>query len=136
MVSKDASHIACSQTAVLFSKYLLKLEFQRLSIFISFPPNICLWMHSYSALGAQRLPYTPNVVNVCHEYTVVAIFWVDFVVWWFHCLIISVSLEYTYIHTNINVRPKASKAHVCFEQFKKFFLGLIHLFFSFSASNV
>ena len=70
------------------------------------------------------------------EYSVVAIFWVDFVVWWFHCLIISVSLEYTYIHTNINVRPKASKAHVCFEQFKKFFLRLTHLFFSFWASNV
>ena len=70
------------------------------------------------------------------EYAVVAIFWVDFVVWWSHRLIISVSLEYTYIHTNINVRPKASKAHVCFEQFKKFFLRLTHLFFSVWASTM
>ena len=74
------------------------------------------------------------------EYAVDAIFWVDFVVWWFHLLIISgdktISLQYTHIHTNTDVRSTASKAHVCFKQSKKFFLRLLHLFFSFWASNV
>ena len=92
MVSKDASHIACSQTAVLFSKYLLKLQFQRLSIFISSLP----WQHlSVNAFiqcaGGTK---TSLYAKCCQclstfEYAVVAIFWVDFVVWWFHLLIIS-----------------------------------------------
>ena len=118
MVSKDASHIACSQTAVLFSKYLLKLQFQRLSIFISSLPWQHLSLNAFiQCAGGTKTSKCCQCLST-FEYTVDGIFWVDFVVWWSHRLIISegdktVSLEYTHMYTQIQMSSQKLPKHTC-----------------------
>lgn len=62
------------------------------------------------------------------EYAVVAIFWVDFVVWWSHRLIISDSLEYTHMYTQIQMSSQKLPKHTCALSSLKSFSFASHIY--------